>query len=125
MCSVNQNKKVGFWRRPKRERRPGDLSYLEFPVGFRERVKQFFMKFPIENSAKEDQTSFLDKLAIVEKKAKVVYARGYSPCRICKKNNCCGEFTYKGFVWPEGYSHYLRDHGVAVDPDFKQMVDAD
>ena len=107
----NTTKKVGFWKETH------NMGW--FPGQHR------FSSIPIPNSASSDQIVFLKKLAIVEKKAQSTYYLGASECRICKKPNCSREFTYKGFVWPEGYVHYLRDHAVAVDPDFKRMVEAD
>jgi hypothetical protein len=41
---------------------------------------------------------------------------GFSPCRICGKNNGAVEYTDGTFVWPEGLAHYVRDHLVRL-PD--------
>lgn len=46
-----------------------------------------------------------------------VYAggyRGYSQCRICMKLNGSRELTDGTWVWPEGLSHYVRDHSVTL-----------
>lgn len=37
---------------------------------------------------------------------------GYSPCRVCGKNNGALEFTDGVYVWPEGFAHYIDEHGV-------------
>jgi hypothetical protein len=38
--------------------------------------------------------------------------RGWSDCRICGKENGSADYTDGVFVWPEGFSHYLRHHSV-------------
>ncbi|HAP75784.1 MAG TPA: hypothetical protein DCR14_06840 [Acidimicrobiaceae bacterium] len=43
-----------------------------------------------------------------------LYAMGLSPCRICGKPNGAAEMTNGTYVWPEGLSHYVRDHGVVL-----------
>lgn len=45
-----------------------------------------------------------------------VYSMGYSPCRICGVHNGSAELTDGRFSWPEGLSHYVRDHHVALPP---------
>jgi hypothetical protein len=52
----------------------------------------------------------------------VVAYRGYSPCRICDQSNGSREYHYGGWIWPQGYIHYLRDHNVLPDEDFKRFV---
>lgn len=49
------------------------------------------------------------------------YAMGPSFCRICGKPNGSQDLTDGAFAWPEGLSHYLRDHSVRL-PD--QLVSA-
>lgn len=44
--------------------------------------------------------------------------RGYSNCRICEKLNgttCHGDGTWQ---WPEGFLHYIIDHGVKPPQEF-------
>jgi hypothetical protein len=48
--------------------------------------------------------------------------RGWSRCRMCGKQNgsaCLGDGVY---VWPEGFSHYVRDHGVRPPDVFSKHV---
>lgn len=78
--------------------------------------------FPVANSATGDQTVYLEALDRIEQKAARVDYLGGSSCRICGCMNGCSEFTYKGFRWPSGYSHYLRDHHVAIDAEFAKML---
>ena len=37
---------------------------------------------------------------------------GISPCRFCGAANGSAERTDGAYLWPEGFAHYLRDHGV-------------
>jgi len=41
-------------------------------------------------------------------------ALGYSPCRICGKPNGSAEYTDGVFIWPEGLSHYVKEHSVRL-----------
>lgn len=47
---------------------------------------------------------------------------GYSPCRFCGKNNGALELSDGVYVWPEGLSHYLFDHGVRLPQKFVSHV---
>jgi hypothetical protein len=37
---------------------------------------------------------------------------GYSECRFCGRENGYAELTGGTYLWPEGLSHYVREHGV-------------
>jgi hypothetical protein len=43
---------------------------------------------------------------------------GYSPCRICGRDNGALELSDGIYVWPEGLAHYLADHGVRPPEQF-------
>lgn len=43
---------------------------------------------------------------------------GYSPCRLCGKDNGCLELSDGVYVWPEGLAHYLTDHSVRPPEPF-------
>lgn len=53
---------------------------------------------------------------------------GFSPCRLCGRDNGCLELTDGHYVWPEGLAHYVTDHDVRLPERFVQhvltMVDA-
>lgn len=48
--------------------------------------------------------------------------RGISNCRFCNRMNGSRCLTDGIFVWPEGFSHYLREHGVRPDEEFVRWV---
>ena len=39
---------------------------------------------------------------------------GISTCRLCGAENRCAEVTDGTYVWPEGLSHYVREHSVRL-----------
>lgn len=51
---------------------------------------------------------------------------GYSHCRFeCGKQDRdlgCHDLTDDVYVWPEGYAHYIEDHGVRPPADFVAHV---
>lgn len=66
-----------------------------------------------------------DLLAALEKaesQAAVKHWRGWSTCRICKKPNGTKEFSAGGWVWPEGFRHYIEDHHVSPSADFQHFI---
>ncbi len=38
----------------------------------------------------------------------------YSECRFCGRENGYAELTGGTYLWPEGLSHYVREHGVRL-----------
>ena len=46
--------------------------------------------------------------------------RGISMCRICKGFNGSKELTDGVFFWPEGLSHYVKEHAVRLPQHFVQ-----
>ncbi len=48
---------------------------------------------------------------------------GYSPCRLCdRETNGNLELSDGVYVWPEGLSHYVLDHGVRLPEPFVAHV---
>ena len=48
---------------------------------------------------------------------------GYSECRLCGVQNGNLELTDGGYVWPEGLSHYVRQHSVRLPAAFTEHVE--
>lgn len=57
-------------------------------------------------------------IAYLEAGEVIASCRGMSNCRICQKWNGNKDLSDGTHVWPEGYSHYLRDHGVKPPQEF-------
>jgi len=66
--------------------------------------------------------SFARLLGIVEKMARCTGYKGSSRCRICGEWNGSMEYYHEGWVWPEGYMHYIRDHNVKPPAKFIQFI---
>ena len=50
---------------------------------------------------------------------------GWSECRLCGKPNGTSELTDGVYIWPEGLSHYVGEHGVRLPDRFvRHVVDA-
>ena len=43
-------------------------------------------------------------------------------CRLCGHSNGNGEYNYNGFTFPAGLFHYIVDHNIAIDEEFKKMI---
>lgn len=65
---------------------------------------------------------FLNALRRVEARASVQPCFGSSWCRVCGASNGSLEYSAGGFVWPEGYKHYVAFHAVAPDAAFEAFV---
>lgn len=96
-------KRDGFWRA-----RESDRKDLPFPVA--------------NVQAWDGMAEFLLALSRIEAVAECATYRGMSRCRICDKWNGNEEYTYKDWIWPEGFSHYVRDHNVMPSSEFKEFV---
>ena len=83
---------------------------------------------PIENSIKEPQEELIKLLDSIQNfiqktnKESIKTYTGYSTCRICHKPNGYLEYNLGGYVWPSGYIHYLKNHNVEIDNDFKKYL---
>ena len=99
---MSTDKKIGFWK---------SSSEPELPM-------------PVSNTEsfnKKDE--FLARLASIEKnKSTERKYRGFSVCRICNCSNGISEYSFGGFVWPSGYSHYIEKHNVIPDKVFFDFV---
>lgn len=80
------------------------------------------LPMPAEGKVWRGQAEFLDALEKLEAKANVAHYRGWSTCRLCKCVNGSTEFSARGWVWPEGYRHYVEVHNVRPSLAFQEMV---
>lgn len=47
---------------------------------------------------------------------------GSSRCRICDKQNGSREYHIHGWIWPEGFRHYVEVHNVKPSDDFIKFI---
>lgn len=76
------------------------------------------LQIGMENDSRAKRNRYEDRYP----DARVVQYKGMSQCRLCGQSNGSKEFTLGGFTWPEGYRHYLDEHRVEPDPEFKQFI---
>ncbi|MFJ4094173.1 hypothetical protein ACIPYS_21550 [Kitasatospora sp. NPDC089913] len=48
---------------------------------------------------------------------------GSSRCRLCSRPNGSRDFTDGYYLWPEGLSHYILDHGVRLPAEFINHIE--
>lgn len=66
-----------------------------------------------ESNVREIVANYLDSGTMV-----AAY-RGLSWCRfLCRRDNGCCELSDGYWIWPEGLSHYVRDHNVWLPEEF-------
>jgi hypothetical protein len=70
----------------------------------------------------EGRDRFLVALGVLEAHAERIRYRGWSNCRVCGRSNGSDTFHAKGWQWPSGFVHYVRDHNVKPSADFIAMV---
>lgn len=95
------NKKVGYWY---------SKHEPHYPM-------------PISNGAWHGKEEFIAAMVELESQLTPIAYRGLSMCRICNQANGNCEYEFKGFSWPSGYMHHIKDHNVKPDGDFKRMVE--
>lgn len=70
----------------------------------------------------EGKQDFLDALEVIEQQARHKHYKGMSECRICEQRNGSGEFELDGWLWPDGYRHYIEEHNVRPSLAFHEWV---
>ena len=83
----------------------------EKPVGFWTAAGS---EIPVDPSWKKKNPDLYKKVvAFLEDGRSGACYKGCAPCRLChKKENGCCDMRQDGFVYPEGYLHYITAHGV-------------
>jgi hypothetical protein len=69
-----------------------------------------------------EKEQFILKVETLQNRLTPVRSKGWSICRICNCMNGSDEYSYKNFVWPSGYLHYIRDHNVHPSEQFKKLI---
>jgi hypothetical protein len=92
----------GFWCDPEQK----DFLFKENP-------------YPKENQMSQDEiVDFLNKLEKIEKNTPTFKYLGYSHCRICGESNGTQTYYTDLFAWPQGFKHYIKEHGVMPSAAF-------
>jgi hypothetical protein len=69
-----------------------------------------------------ESARFLDQLDRVEQLARRNTYRGRSSCRLCGQINGRDGLRLERWEWPEGFRHYIVDHGVRPTAEFEAFV---
>jgi hypothetical protein len=84
------------------------------------------LPWPQPASSWSGRERFLAHLSAVESEAQslasVVDFMGHSTCRLCGKQNGASEYTVEHWTWPEGFQHYVLEHGVRPSPHFERFI---
>jgi hypothetical protein len=59
---------------------------------------------------------------LLEPKFKGTRYKGTSRCRLCGKMNGSADYSDGTYTWPQGYAHYVRDHGVRPPQDLVEHI---
>lgn len=66
--------------------------------------------------------SFLKALGKVEARFPGNRYKGFSRCRICGQMNGSSDHSASGWVWPEGFRHYVEAHNVRPSTAFIDLI---
>lgn len=80
------------------------------------------LPMPVTDVDWPERTRFLVLLDEAEEASRKHYTKGMSKCRVCGDMNGSVEYELGGWRWPEGFRHYLTEHGVRPTPDFEAFV---
>ena len=84
-------KRIGYWRSLERPELPDPSAFidLQWDAHQRDVVTWYFTSGTIAKRYKGDST-----------------------CRVCGAANGSLEYTDGTLLWPEGFAHYIREHGI-------------
>ena len=91
--------KIGFWRGSKNE-----TSELPWPTDYYDPHW--------DEEEREAVATYLDSGKIADS------YRGWSECRVCGCMNGTSDMTDGTYLWPEGLSHYVREHNIRLPREF-------
>jgi len=95
---ANLNRRfIGFWRNTEHPNLPDPIDFVD------------------EDWDDKEQALVADLLA--DARVATQY-RGYHMCRICGMRTGSGDLDDNFFIWPQGFSHYVRAHAVRPPQEF-------
>lgn len=80
------------------------------------------LPWPKPSAAWPNRESFLSRLAAAQASATIIDFMGYSNCRLCGKQNGASEYTLEHWTWPEGFEHYVLEHGIRPSLHFERFI---
>ena len=101
---MHMEKKIGFWAPPD-----------EYPDVQKEAGNPWGKDNPLQLGAAVWHLTGAGKA--------VVHYKGMAQCRLCGKSLGSADMSDGAYCWPEGYEHYLMEHGVKPPDDFLAHVE--
>jgi hypothetical protein len=84
------------------------------------------LPMPVANKKSwKNQELFLKALKLIESKNPPDLDHcymGWSDCRLCGCQNGTMEFELDGWLWPEGFGHYIEKHNVKPSGEFITFI---
>lgn len=113
----NQFIEIGYWRTSKdvftdeNSHYPAVEDYIQ--PGWWDTIYGCFMGHYTANMvhSKELKAIVIEYLNSFER---INNLKGYSFCRVCDCRNGTAEQSDGDYLWPEGYTHYIKGHDVIV-----------
>lgn len=88
-----------------------------------ESVQPINKNWKIENSdVFEKVKDFLNPENVEQNGFKVLSYKGISICRICSEWNGSREYVGHGLIIPQGYLHYITEHGLIPDQSLIELI---
>jgi len=96
-------------------------------VGFWNDNKNGYPQYPMPEAREKPwkgKRDFVAALTQLQEKGGIKREsyRGWSDCRCCGKMNGNKEYTKDGWLWPEGFLHYVEEHNVKPPQDFIDFI---
>lgn len=95
-------------------------------IGFWNTPRNTYPELPMPEDYVDDSWDETERAKVVEylSTAKICKRyRGMSRCRVCGKYNGSTERSDGKYLWPDGYAHYIFEHGVKPPEDFIEWVE--
>ena len=114
---MNKYIEIGYWRTSKDKfddencHLPAVEDYIQ--PGWWDLIYGSFLRHYTGNMVHGDELKNI-VIDYLDSFDKINHFRGYSGCRVCHCHNGSAERTDGKYLWPEGYSHYIKEHDVIV-----------
>lgn len=116
--TIQQNKTNVFELNKQCKKTPGEIGFWKT-----NNPSNIYTDVPVENSAIEDQTEYINKLKDLQNEIHDgdLYL-GYDHCVLCNNKLKLHIYKHKGLTWHESYMHYLEDHNIKMDNQLVEVL---
>lgn len=87
-------------------------------------IKEGYQKHLYKVGTMRISDDFINKLGTIQetRAIKKLY-RGVERCKFCDDVLYVHTCEYNGFLWKEGYIHYMTEHKVQPTDEFRKMIE--